>query len=129
MVSQILLLDRENRSYLHQTSLRPDNTHSGPAVERQVFDTHQGAVEIGSLLQSLQNDLIALLKAPKLLATVPMSIVPALGLARHRTIPRKSACLALEQDGQIGLFGSFAAAVTKVSTDGETERHSITTRR
>ena len=123
MVPHILLLDGKNRPFLHGTNYGPENTHSGPAVQRKIFDTHQGAVEVGSLLQTLQDDLVALLEATKLLATVPMAVGPAFGLARRRTIPRKPACLALEQDGKVGLLGSFAAAVTKVSTDGVKERH------
>jgi len=53
-----------------------------------------------------------------------MAVGPALSLARCGTIPRKTACLALEQDGLIGLLGSFAAAVTKAPADGE-EEHCI----
>ena len=123
MMLHILLLDRKNCSYLHSTGHTPENTHNGPTVQRKIFDTDQGAVEFGSLLQTPKNDSIALLKTPKLLATSPMPIAPALGLARWRAIPRKSACLALEQDGQIGSFGSFAAA--EVSTNGAKERHAI----
>jgi len=71
--------------------------------------------------------LITLLKTPKLFATVTMAVGPALSLARRRAIPRKTACLALEQDGKIGFFGSFATAVAKVPTEGEQEWRHVTT--